>query len=253
VTEALIDAFKQGQQRWDIMARLIPAINREKSPEEAVSMVKQVIANPYPEVLGIGIDYNEHNAPIEHFWKAYRLAKQHGLKLTGHCSEFGLHWRNVETGVTLIALDRVDHGYSIIDNPILMQHYAAQGIPFTVAPSNTFFLKKWPDIDQWRNLHPIRAMAKAGMTIIPATDDWHMHNTNGFECYRVFIEEFGFDLDGIKQMMLNGIQAAWITSELKAQWSISWGNAFDNLRENLLEEPQHSEEKHLRYSLARIT
>lgn len=112
--------------------------------------------------------------------------------MTGHCSEFGLHWRNVETGLDLIHLERIDHGYTVPENPELTDRCVRENVPFTVVPSNTYYLKKWPEVSQWRRNHPIRQMAFAGMNIIPATDDWHMHNTNGMECYRVMVEEFGF-------------------------------------------------------------
>lgn len=237
VTEALSAIFEQAETAWQISAYLIPSINREKSPEEAVAMVEMLIHYPHPRVLGIGIDYREDHAPIENFWKAYRLAEQHGLRLTGHCSEFGLHWRNVETGLDLIGLERIDHGYTVVENPELMARCVQEGVPFTVVPSNTFFLKKWPDHNEWRSKHPIREMAKAGMKIIPATDDWHMHDTNGVKCYQVLIEEFGFDLDGIRQLISNGIDAAWQPEPVKQQWRYQWLAEFDQLRQNLVSEP----------------
>lgn len=247
VTDTLCQVFDEYETQQDINAFLIPSINREKSPEEAVAMVEAMIAYPHPRVLGIGIDYREDNAPIELFWKAYRLAEQHGLHLTGHCSEFGLHWRNVETGLDLIALERIDHGYTVVENPELMARCVREQIPFTVVPSNTFFLKKWPDHEQWRQNHPIRTMAAAGMNIIPATDDWHMHATNGFECYRVMVEEFGFDLDGVRQLMLNGIHAAWQPEEVKERMATRWSQEFDQLRSQLAKEPDIDSERHIAY------
>lgn len=250
VTLALAKVFEQAERQWGISAYLIPSINREKSPEEAVEMVNWMIAFPHDRVLGIGIDYREDNAPIEKFWKAYRLAAQNGFRLTGHCSEFGLHWRNVETGLDLINLERIDHGYSITENLELMSRCASEGIPFTVVPSNTFFLKKWPDHAEWQMNHPIRQMAKAGMTIIPATDDWHMHDTNGQKCYQVMIEDFGFGLDGIRQCIENGINAAWQPDLVKAVWRKEWLTEFDSLRAQLIEEPSFTEEFHTPYVLS---
>lgn len=249
VTEGLATIFIKAEQEWQISAFLIPSINREKSPEEAVKMVKNVIENPHPRVLGIGIDYREDNAPIENFWKAYRLAKEHGLHLTGHCSEFGLHWRNVETGLSLIGLERIDHGYTIIDNNQLMDDCAKKAVPFTVVPSNTFYLKKWPDYNEWRKNHPIRKMAKAGLKIIPATDDWHMHNTDGVKCYQTMIEAFGFDLDSIRQFIVNSIDAAWQKESIKQQWRINWLSTFDNLRQQLRMEPQIDSSLKISYKL----
>ncbi|EOV0957030.1 adenosine deaminase [Edwardsiella piscicida] len=247
VTAALAEGLACAAQRWDIHALFLPAINREKSPEEAVRMVETVLAHPHPLVPGIGIDYREHDAPIEHFWKAYRLARQGGLRLTGHCSEFGLHWRNVESGLDLLHLDRIDHGYSIVDNPELMARCARDGVPFTVVPSNTFFLTRWPDRDAWRQHHPIRRMAAAGIDLIPATDDWHMHDTNGAECYRVMVEEFGFDLDGVRIMLANAIDACWQPAPLKARWRSQWLAEFDALRARLAQEPPCDAQRHVIY------
>ena len=247
VTEALASAIEQVESEMGLIIRLIPSINREKSPETAVDMVEDMINFPHPYVLGIGIDYKEHNAPVEHFWKAYTLAKQHGYKLTAHCSEFGLHWRNVETGLELLNIDRIDHGYTIIDNPQLTGKYAEEGIPFTVIPSNTYYLKKWPEHSEWAEKHPIRAMAKAGINLIPCTDDWHIHNTTSANCYRVLVEDFGFDLTSLRHMMINSIQASWAPENVKQKWVKEWSLEFDHLRAELIEQPQISEKKLIQY------
>ncbi|UNM96440.1 adenosine deaminase [Ignatzschineria rhizosphaerae] len=249
VTLALAKVFEQAEIDWNISAYLIPSINREKTPEEAVEMVTWMINFPHPRVLGIGIDYREDNAAIEKFWKAYRLAAQNNLRLTGHCSEFGLHWRNVETGLDLIGLERIDHGYTVVENAELMARCAKEAIPFTVVPSNTFFMKKWPNHSEWQINHPIRQMAKAGMIIIPATDDWHMHDTNGQKCYQSMIKDFGFDLDGVRQCILNGINAAWQPETTKAKWRQEWLTEFDTLRAQLIEEPQFDNAFHTPYQL----
>ncbi|MGB2079083.1 MAG: adenosine deaminase family protein, partial [Vibrio sp.] len=220
-----------------VEVRLIPSINREKSPECAVEMVEQVVAYPHPYVLGIGIDYKEQNASVEMFWKAYRLAQKHDLKTTAHCSEFGLHWRNVEAGVELIGVDRIDHGYSIIDNPELTYQYAKSGLPFTVVPSNTYFLQKWPERANWCEYHPIRDMAQAGLMIIPCTDDWHMHATDGVICYRTMVEELGFDVQSLKYFILNSLEASWMPSYKKSAYLAAWQEEFDQLFDQLTETP----------------
>lgn len=247
VTDTLIEAASQAERDMGIVIRLIPSINREKSPEEAVAMVREMIDHPRPQVLGLGIDYKEHDAPVEQFWKAYRMAGEHGFKRTAHCSEFGLHWRNVETGLDLIELDRIDHGYSVIDNRELTRRCAEEGVPFTVIPSNSYFLRQWPDYEEWRQRHPIRDMAKAGMMLVPCTDDWHMHNTNGAEVYRVMVEAFGFDLDGVRQLMLNGIRASWQPASVQRRWLREWGAEFDALRAQLDHEPPIEPDHHIRY------
>ena len=247
VNQALVRGIDKALQQFNIIIRLIPSINREKTPEDAVLMVNHMIAHPHPYVLGIGIDYMEQNASVEQFWQAYRLARQYGYKLTAHCAEFGLHWRNVVAGVELLEVDRIDHGYSIIDNHQLTAEYARRGIPFTVVPSNTYFLNQWPDQLEWQDKHPIRTMAKAGLNIIPCTDDWHMHATDSSNCYRVMVEEFGFDIESLKHLMLNSLEASWLPEALKQQWLSSWPLAFDALYAQIVDMPVIDPQRLIQY------
>ena len=253
INQALVRGIEKSFQQFNVTIRLIPSINREKSPELAVEMVEAMLQHPHPYVLGIGIDYKEHNASVEQFWQAYRLAQDNGYKLTAHCSEFGLHWRNVVAGIELVEVDRIDHGYSIIDNPKLTAQYAKQGIPFTVVPSNTYFLSQWPEHAEWQVKHPIRAMAKAGLNIIPCTDDWHMHATDSTNCYRVMVEDFGFDVESLKHFMLNSIAASWLPTEVKAQWSAEWATEFDLLRAQVEQEPVIKPEHLIEYRRSPVT
>ncbi|MBC8924070.1 adenosine deaminase, partial [Escherichia coli] len=68
-------------------------------------------------------------------------AREAGFRTTAHAGEFGMPWRNVETAVDLLQVDRVDHGYTIVDNPELCARYAERGIVFTVVPTNSYYLR----------------------------------------------------------------------------------------------------------------
>lgn len=237
-TEALIAGFAEAENDLGIVTRLIPGINREKTPEFATAMVTDVINHPYPEVIGIGMDYKEHDAPPEKFWKAYQIAKTAGLRLTAHCCEWDMHWRNIETALDLLQCDRIDHGYSVLDNEQLTERCRESGVFFTVVPSNSYFWKKHGgDTPEWRNNHPLRGMFRAGLRIIPATDDPELHLTDAANCYRSLVEDFGFTLDDIKQCMVNGIDGCWASSETKEIWRRDWPGEFDELRSQLSEEP----------------
>ena len=124
--KAIIRGLKRAEAECGTVGRLIPSIDREDTPEEAVFMVEEMIRHPMPETLGIGIDYRETGHEPENFWKAYRLAKKAGLHITAHAGEFGEHWRNVETAMDLLEVERVDHGYTITDNPALMEEARRQ-------------------------------------------------------------------------------------------------------------------------------
>jgi adenosine deaminase len=104
-------------------------------------MVEMMLAHRDPAVAGIGIDYRENDRRPELFLEAYALARRHGLKTTAHAGEFGMPWTNVETAIERLKVDRIDHGYTIIDNPDLARRYAEQGLLFTIVPTNSYYLR----------------------------------------------------------------------------------------------------------------
>ncbi len=230
--DGIVAAMRDAARDLGILSRLIPSIDREAEPEAAVEMVEWVVRHRRPEVIGIGMDYTETGRPPELFWKAYRLAKQAGLKTTAHAGEFGTKWTNVETAVELLGVDRVDHGYTVIDNPELAERCAERRILFTVVPTNTYYLRTLPR-ERWALDHPIRQMPKLGLCIHPNTDDPTLHKVTPTGAWHMMVKDFGFELDDLKSFMLNGLDGAWIEEEIRERWKREWGRRFDELRGKL--------------------
>jgi adenosine deaminase len=223
---ALVQAIRDAARDFGISALLIPSIDREADPDEAVEMVEWMKASRAHEVAGIGIDYRETDRPPELFWKAYREARKAGFKTTAHAGEFGCPWRNVETAVELLQVDRLDHAYTIVDNPDLARRYAERGIIVTVVPTNSYYLRTLPP-ERWAELHPMRRMPELGLRIHPNPDDPTLHKVNPSEAWELMFSHFGFSLDALRGFMLNGIDGAWVDEATKASWRKEWGRAFD--------------------------
>ncbi|MDB6160539.1 MAG: adenosine deaminase [Gammaproteobacteria bacterium] len=162
---------------FSISSLLIPAIDREAEVAEANEMVDLVIVNRQAGVAGIGIDYRETYRPPELFRDAFRMAKAAGLRLTAHAGEFGTSWQNVATAVDGLQVDRVDHGYTVVDNPELVKRCIDQGIVFTVVPTNSYYLRTL-EPQRWAIDHPIRRMVELGLLVHPNTDDPALHHVS---------------------------------------------------------------------------
>lgn len=229
---AIVAAIRDAARDFGISARLIPSIDREADPDEAVQVVEWMKAHRADEVAGLGIDYRENDRPPELFWKAYRDAREAGFKTTAHAGEFGMPWRNVETAVDLLQCDRIDHGYTIVDNPALAARCAERGIVFTVVPTNSYYLRTLPP-DQWAERHPMRRMPGLGLKIHPNTDDPTLHKVDPAGAWRLMFDHFGFRIDELRQFMLNGIDGAWVDDAQRAQWRSAWSMEFDALAATL--------------------
>jgi adenosine deaminase len=229
---AIVAAIRDAARDFGLSARLIPSIDREADPDEAVALVEWMKQHRADEVAGIGVDYRENDRPPELFWKAYRNAREAGFKTTAHAGEFGMPWRNVETAVELLKVDRVDHGCTIVDNPALAARYATAGIVFTVVPTNSYYLRTLSP-EQWAERHPIRQMPGLGLKIHPNTDDPTLHKVNPSEAWELMFSHFGFGIDDLRGFMLNGIDGAWVDTTTQESWRTQWASEFDALAATL--------------------
>jgi adenosine deaminase len=226
---AIMGAIREAR---GIAGRLIPAIDREATPAEALEMVRWVIGERAPEVVGIGIDYSEVDRPPELFAEAYRLAAKAGLRRTAHAGEFGCPWTNVRAAIEVLGVDRVDHGYTVLDNADYAARCAERGIVFTVVPTNSYYLRTLPK-ERWALDHPIRHMARRGLRIHPNTDDPTFHNVTPSLAWQMMARDFGYSADELRAFMLNGLDAAWIDDATRSRWRREWSAEFDQLRRTL--------------------
>ena len=225
-------AIADAHTDFGISGRLIAAIDREAAPEAALEMVQWVVAQPCEEVVGIGIDYRENDRPPELFAAAYRAARQAGLKTTAHAGEFGMPWTNVRTAVELLQVDRIDHGYTVVDAPDFARQCADAGIVFTVVPTNSYYLRTLAP-ERWALDHPIRRMPALGLRVHPNTDDPTLHHVTPTGAWRMMVRDFGFGLDDLRAFTDNGLQAAWIDADTRRAWRQEHLAVFDALRAQL--------------------
>jgi adenosine deaminase len=231
--QAIIAAIRDAQTDHGIIGRLIAAIDREASPQAALEMVEWVTTHRRDETLGIGIDYSEVNRPPELFAQAYALARRAGLKTTAHAGEFGMPWTHVRTAVELLQVDRLDHGYTIVDAPPdFVRQCADSGIVFTVVPTNSYYLRTLAP-ERWALDHPLRRMPGLGLRVHPNTDDPTLHKVTPTVAWLMMVRDFGFSLDALRGFMHNGLDAAWIDDSTRRQWRAEHTARFDTLRADL--------------------
>ncbi|MGA1318511.1 MAG: adenosine deaminase family protein [Rubrivivax sp.] len=228
--QAIVAAIRDARVQWGIESRMIAAIDREAAPEDAVEMVEWVLAHRCDDVPGIGIDYRENDGPPEMFAQAYALARRGGLKATAHAGEFGMPWTHVRTAVDVLRVDRIDHGYTVVDDPAFAQRCAESGIVFTVVPTNSYYLRTLPP-ERWALDHPIRRMPGLGLRVHPNTDDPTLHLVDPTRAWTMMVRDFGFSVDDLRAFTINGIDAAWVDDSVRMRWRREHLRAFDELRQ----------------------
>jgi adenosine deaminase len=225
--DGIVRAIRDAEADHGIVGRLIVAIDREASPAAALEMVDWVRAHRRDEVVGLGIDYSEVDHPPELFEAAYAAARAAGLRTTAHAGEFGMPWANVRTAVEVLKVDRIDHGYTIVDAPEYARELADRGVVFTVVPTNSYYLRTLPP-DRWALDHPIRRMRDLGLRLHPNTDDPAFHLVTPTGAWRMMAADFGFAIDDLRACMLNGLDAAFIDDSTRRPWRVEFEVDFDD-------------------------
>ena len=224
--------IREAESQAGIVGRLIAAIDREADPAEAVQVARWMTEHRCDELIGLGIDYREVDRPPEMFTEAYALARQAGFRTTAHAGEFGMPWTNVRTALDLLQVDRIDHGYTVVDAPEFAQRCAESGILFTVVPTNSYYLRTLAP-ERWALDHPIRRMPGLGLKIHPNTDDPTLHHVTPTGAWGSMHLDFGFDIDALRGFMLNGLDGAWIDDSTRLRWRGEFEAAFDAARKAL--------------------
>lgn len=128
----------------------------------------------------------------------------------------------------LLVCERIDHGYTIIDNPELTAEARRRGITFAVEPTNSYYLRTLPD-EEWAEGHPIRAMAASRLKVFPNSDDSTMHHVSISESWLLMKNWLGFSIKELRGFLENAIDSVWVDDAAKARLRTGWLSDFDRL------------------------
>ena len=214
VLDGMVAGLRAAEREFGVGFGIIPAIARFQRPEDAVALVRTMLDDGRPEVLGLGQDYlTAENTEAPELWTdAYALAARHGLRRTAHVAEIpGSTADAVTVAIRELDCARLDHGYHVLDDPAVVEVARELQIPFTCTPYSTQVLSGWamtPD-------HPVAQMIRAGLNVTLSTDDPTFFRTDIGREYAEALPAMGFGPDVARRIALAGVEAAWCAPEQK--------------------------------------
>ena len=194
--EGILAGFETAEVLYGVKANLIPAHSRELGPQQGEAFLDMVLAERIPEVVGIGLDYNEAPFPPAPFARMFARARDAGLNVTAHAGESGPS-ENVRDSIDILNVSRIDHGYHVIDDAA-------------------------PD-------HAIRRMIEAGLNVTIHSDDPTMFGTTLDHEYLLVARHFGLSPAALKAMVLAGVESSWLEKVTKQVMIAEWSAEIDRL------------------------
>lgn len=209
---------------------LIPAHGRMLGAAAGEDFLDMVLADRREAVVGIGLDYHERPYPPQLFVDMYARARRHGLHVTAHAGEDGPA-SNVRDSLDLLHVERIDHGYHVVDDQDLVARCRDDAVSFTICPSTTQSTTVWRDLASPD--HAIRRMIDAGLRCTINSDDPPMFGTDLANEYVLLATRMKLTADQLAACALASIDASWLDASTKRDWTAAWTAEIAELRRSL--------------------
>lgn len=199
----IFDAVRDAAAESPVKVRWILDAVRQFPLEQAMQVAEWAAARVKDGVVAIGIGGSEERGPAEWFKEIFAFGKGAGLRLHAHAGEGtspASVWAALEIGA-----ERIGHGISSIDDPVLLRHLRDRGIPLEICITSnlvTGVVKRLED-------HPVRRLYDAGVPIVLNTDDPAMFGCTLVSEYRLAASRFGFSEAELRGIAENGFRYAF--------------------------------------------
>ena len=205
---ALADAIDRARRDFGIESRIIAICIRHLGPERALALARQMVAEPHPYVVALGMGGDEGKFSPADFAPAYRLAHNKGYGCTIHAGEVRGP-ESVWAAIRDLPVTRIGHGVRSIEDPALVEELARQGIALEVCPGSNVALGLYPD----RNAHPLHRLIEAGVRVtLNADDPPFFHTTLGTE-----YDQAGLDEAALRKITRTAIETSFVDEATKAK------------------------------------
>lgn len=211
VVKELINVKKEAENKLSIKVNYILCMMRIPNNKEK-NLETVELAKKYKDKGVVAVDLAGAEALFgnKDFEEELKLVKKYGLNLTVHSGE-ATDFHEVDLALSYGA-NRIGHGVHSIESKNTVEKLKNLCKPLEICPTSNIDTKSYKSYEEL----PIRKLFDAGVIVTINTDDMSVSNTTLIEEFEI-VEKLGFSEQEIKQLTLNAIEAAFISSKEKEQ------------------------------------
>ncbi|MXY45417.1 MAG: adenosine deaminase [Chloroflexi bacterium] len=205
VIQGIRRAQETAQTELGIRSQLILGILRDESIESAMQTLEQSL--PYKDwIVGVGLDSDEKGNPPLKFRNVFERARTEGYKLTMHCDHLQENSvEHIRQCLDTIGVDRIDHGYHVLDDEVLIEAVRQRQICLTFCTTST------PSNPAPRRAIGLKAALELGLNVTVNTDDpAYMRSYYMSDVLLNTQQAAGLTREQVAQLARNAFRSAWI-------------------------------------------
>ncbi len=208
----ILTALSMAKAQFGMTAKLIMCFLRHLPEEDALMTLKQA-ENWLDRIEGVGLDSSEAGHPPSKFTRAFKAAKERGLKRVAHAGEEGPP-EYVYEALDVLNIDRLDHGNRSLEDEALVARLAESQMTLTVCPLSNL---KLCVVDDMR-AHPLKRMLDLGLRATVNSDDPSYFGGYMNDNFRAVIEALDLTRDDISTLARNSFLGSFLSEgEKRAQ------------------------------------
>ncbi|WP_028550557.1 adenosine deaminase [Paenibacillus sp. UNC451MF] len=207
---SVIDGLRRGEKEYGVRAKVIAICMRNHSSEENLEVVEAAGRFIGKGVAAIDLAGDEAGYPPQLFRDVFAASRARGIPVTIHAGEAG-GADNVYEAVTHLGAVRIGHGVRLKENPAIFDMIRKRQVPLEMCPVSNIQTKA---VSGW-DAYPIREYFDSGVMVTINTDNPSVSGTNITKEYEMIVDKFGFSLEEIAALIMNGVEASFLEDEEK--------------------------------------
>jgi len=207
------------------IAWIFDIVRENPGSAHAEYTLSAAIAGKDDGVVALGLGGYEAPHPPERFVPWFEQARAAGLHSIPHAGETGGP-QSIWDSIRLLGAERIGHGVHAVEDPDLVDYLREYRIPLEVCPTSNICLGIYPDY----SAHPFRPLRDAGVPVTINSDDPPLFNTNLNHEASLLAEPFGYGVEDIDDILLNGVRYSCLPPDRKEQMLASFQADLDSLK-----------------------
>jgi aminodeoxyfutalosine deaminase len=209
-TEAIEDARVAAERDFGLVLRWIYDIPGESGLPSADATLRFALDHAPDGLIGFGLGGPEVGVDRPQFKPHFDAARAAGLHSVPHAGET-TGPETVWSALRDLGAERIGHGTSAAEDPALLAHLAAEGIPLEVCPSSNVATRAVPSLAE----HPLPTFVEAGVVVTINSDDPPMFGTTLNKEYDVAADLLGLDEAGVAELARAAVRASWAPDDVQ--------------------------------------
>ena len=209
VVEAIIEGTDRARRNFDVKVNLIGILSRTYGPDQCWKELESLL--PYKDQLvALDLAGDEVNFPGTLFVDHFKEGRNAGWHITVHAGEEAgpdSIWQAVEE----LGAERIGHGVSAVQDPVLMRYLAENGIGVETNLTSNLQTRV---IDEYSK-HPLRIFLEEGILATINTDDPGISDIDLKYEFEFAAERAGLTKSQKKLAQQNAVKIAFLSEQEK--------------------------------------